>query len=105
MAAGVSLDRAIEAVGHRLRGGTSTKEVVRGLRALGVPCADRLHVVSRARHILPKRAILVLHRPLGSKRPAHWHWILLWDGTIYDPGGRWPDYPGSRTTSYLTLCP
>lgn len=104
MAAGVSLDRAIEAVGHGSPRGTCTSEVVRALRALGVPCADRLRRVGRVKPVLPKRGVLAIHRPAGNKRSVHWHWMLTWDGEIYDPGGRWPEgYDGWRITSYLEI--
>lgn len=104
MAAGVSLDRAIEVVGHSKNAGTTTKEIVTALRALGVPCADKLRVVSRALPVLPKRALLYIGRTQGNKRSEVSHWMLTWDGTVYDPGGRRPDgYPGCKITSYLSL--
>jgi hypothetical protein len=100
----VSLDRAIEAVGHSKKRGTTTAEVVAALRALGLPCADRMKPVGRAKPVLPKRALLCIRRLEGNKRSRLWHWMLTWDGTVYDPGGRWPDgYPGFRITSYLSI--
>lgn len=104
MAAGVSLDRAVEAVGHSKFRGTSTAEIVRGLRALGVPCAEKLKRMARVKPVLPKRGIVAIHRPNGTKRPERWHWMLTWDGTVFDPGGRWPEgYQGWRITSYLEI--
>ena len=104
MAAGVSLDRAIEVVGHAKARGTYTHEVVKALRQLVVPCADRLRPTGRVKTVLPKRGLISIHRPEGSKRPARFHWMLTWDGKMYDPGGRWPTgYPGWRITSYLEI--
>lgn len=103
MAAGVSLDRAIEVVGHGKERGTYTYEVVAAFKTLGVPCASRLKRLGK-NQVLPKRALVSIHRPEGSKRPAKSHWMLTWDGQMYDPGGRWPEgYTGWRITSYLEI--
>lgn len=105
MAAGVSLDRAIEVVGHEKLAGTTTRDVVNALRHLGVPCADKLKRVSRSKPHLPKRGIIVIHRPKSEYiRTDRWHWMLTWDGTMYDPGGAWPDrYKDWRITSFLDI--
>jgi hypothetical protein len=29
--------------------------------------------------------------------------MLTWDGAVYDPEDRWPDYHGWRITSYLEI--
>lgn len=98
MAAGVSLDRAIEAIGHKSISGTNTRDLVRGLRALGLPCADRCRVLGRLKPVLPRRGMLVV----GTKK--YGHWMLTWDGVIYDPGGMWPDgYAGWKISSYLEI--
>lgn len=102
MAAGVSLPKAVEIVGHDR--GTTTREIVRALRTLGVPCADRLHRLSRIRPTLPKRAIVAIYRPKEDDRRERAHWMLQWDGTMYDPGNAWPDrYQNWRITSYLEI--
>lgn len=105
MAAGVSLERAIDAVGHE--GGTGTKEVVEALRDLGVCCADRLRRISRRRPSWPKRGLIAIGRPAtehGHKERQHW--MLVWDGVIYDPGGSWPNgYKDWRMSSYLEIFP
>lgn len=103
MAAGVSLKRAIEAVGHER--GTYTCDVVRALWALGVQCDDRCTRISRKRPNLPKRGLVAIHRPKeDGKRRERFHWMLTWDGRMYDPGGAWPDgFAGWRITSYLTI--
>jgi hypothetical protein len=84
MAAGVSLERAYEVFGHQ--SGTTTREVVQALRHLGINCADRLRRCSKTRAI-PARAILHT-REQGGRRA---HWMLMWDGRVYDPADRYPD--------------
>lgn len=102
MAAGVSLPKAIEAVGHDR--GTTTREIVRALRTFGVPCADRLRRLSRVRPALPKRAIVAIYRPSEEHRSERAHWMLHWDGEMFDPGDSWPDrYHNWRITSYLEI--
>lgn len=97
MAAGVSLRRAIEAVGHER--GTHTRDVVRGLEALDVTCSDRCLRVSKHRPVPVPRALLAFKRG-----PRLAHWMLLWDGRVYDPGGWWPDNMREwRMTSYLPI--
>lgn len=105
MAAGVSLKRSVEAFGHRRA--TSTREVVNALRHFGLSCADRLTRLSRARPNIPRRAIVVIHRPaVEGERRSKWHWMISWEGQIFDPGGRWPDgYDKWRITSYLEIYP
>lgn len=105
MAAGVSLKKATEAVGHGRYGGTKTSEIIKALRSLGLECGDRCERISRKRPNLPRRGIVVLHRPKEpGKRKARWHWMLTWDGTIYDPAGMWPDNMRDwRMTSYLRI--
>lgn len=103
MAAGVSLAEAIKAVGHDKTRGTTTAEVVRGLRALGLSCANRAKPVGRVRQVLPTRGLVAIHRPEGTKKPTRWHWLLTWDGRMYDPAGRWPHYEGWRITSALEI--
>lgn len=105
MAAGVSLSEAVKAVGHD--GGTYTRDVVRAFEKLGVPSAKRCRVLSRTKPVLPKRAMLVIHRPAkeGRRRYDNWHWLLHWDGEIFDPGGRWgtEHYREWKITSALEI--
>lgn len=104
MAAGVSLKRATDAIGHN--GGTRTSEVVKALRKLGIDCADRMVRPSRKRPNIPQRAFLAIHRLPNEdeKRKAKWHWLLQWDGKIYDPSEQWPDgYKNWKITSYLEI--
>ncbi len=98
MAAKVSLKDAIAAVGHEKKRGTHTHEVIAALRKLGVGCSGKLKRVSRTKPILPQRAMVVI--TTGKTR---WHWMLVWDGVVYDPEGRWPDYHGWRISSCLEI--
>jgi hypothetical protein len=97
MAAGVSLDAAIRAVGHARP--TSTREVITALRKLGVRAADRCRRISRARPEYPRRAIVVVRKNGGK----HYHWVYYEKGVFYDPEGEWPRYDGWRVTSYLEV--
>lgn len=106
MAAGVSLERAIEAVGHEKLRGTCTREVIAALRSFGINCAGRCRPVSRHVPVLPKRGIVAIRRDKDKathpEKRRH-HWMLTWDGTIYDPGNQWPNYEGWRITSVLEI--
>lgn len=102
MAAGVSLSEAVEAVGHSKVRGTHTKEIIQALQKLGINCDTRCKRISRKRPMLPKRGIAVIHRPEGEET-GMWHWMLIWDGEIYDPAGRWPDYKAWKMTSCLEI--
>lgn len=97
MAAGVSLARAIAVIGHR--SGTHTHEVRRALLTLGLKPAERLKRVSRTKPALPRRGIVAI-----GKGRKYAHWMLTWNGRIFDPGGRWPEgYNGWRITSVLEI--
>lgn len=103
MAAGVTLREAIDAFGHEKVRGTYTGEVVAALRRLGVGCGDRLKRVSKAR-VLPKRCIVCIQRQKESGRRYLGHWMLYWDGVVYDPDGRYPEgFEKWRITSYLEI--
>lgn len=102
MAAGVSLDRACEVVGHRH--GTYTRELVTALRALGVATGDKLKRIRRTAPLLPCRAVVSIVRYGDTGRRAQAHWMLTWDGEVLDPGGSWPDgFKNWRMTSYLEV--
>ncbi len=109
MVAGVSLRRAIAAVGVEFtERGTETRQIVAGLRALGVRCSGRLRRVSRARPVLPARCLVAIiqYRPDadGERQPTRSHWMVSWDGQIYDPGERWPEgFAGWKITTYLEI--
>lgn len=106
MVAGVSLERAIGVVGHQR--GTHTRDIVRGLRCLKVVSSGKLRRISRARPVIPNRAIVAIvyyaMRPDGTRGQRYAHWLLSWDGVIYDPGEAWPErYVGWTMTSYLEI--
>lgn len=99
MAAGVPLETALRAIGHRRASGTTTADLVAGLARLGISSQSRCRRISRATPAYPPRSLLVVRNGTGKR----YHWMLHWDGIIYDPSGRWPDYEGWRITSYLEI--
>lgn len=102
MAADCSLELAINVIGHD--GCTSAAELAKALRSLGLRTAGKLQRISRARPILPRRAVVLIHRPEAPGRRYKSHWMLLWDGVLLDPGGRWPSgYRNWRINSYLEI--
>lgn len=108
MIAGVTLDEAIAACKpHPRGGGTTTPEVVAALRKFGVRCADkRCRRVSRLLPALPPRALVSIARydtQEGKRVSSRYHWMVTWDGVMYDPEDLWPKYSGWRITSYLEV--
>ncbi len=103
MAASRSVDEVVAVIGHSHA--THTWEVRDALRHFGVACADRCKVMKRLVPTLPKRGLLVVRKEEKSYLPGKrlHHWMLAWDGTILDPGGKWPHYEGWRVTSYLEI--
>lgn len=88
--------------------GTTTKHLQKALRHFGVTYERRLRPATKADPMCARfpRAILAARMALtgstASKR--QWHWMLRWDGKIYDPGGAWPGCAGgTRITSALVL--
>lgn len=96
-----TLEEAIELVGHAKS--TNTRELVAALRKAGVNCADKLRRISKKWPAMPRRAI-VAARNVQLYRS---HWIVYWDGKVYDPDD--PDFsvppypPGWEMTSYLEI--
>ena len=78
MVAGVSLTRAVEAVGHNHA--TRTRDLIRGLNALAVLTAVRLRRVSHNKPILPVHCIVAISRdaPAGEQRKPRAHWMVSW---------------------------
>ena len=104
MAGGKSLKQAVEIIGHS--NGTTTKEVRDALRGLGIMTDDRLHPLGKTRGVLPKRGLVCIFRGgnIREGRKDKGHWMLAWDGEIYDPAGVWPEgYQNWRITSYLEI--
>ena len=95
----VSVGLAAEKIGKD--GSTSTKQLVKGLRALGYECPDRLQRIPRpplgiAKLIDPKR-------PRGS-----WHWVVVDGDKIFDGINGKPDgivdwEKGAKMTSFLPV--
>ena len=93
---GVSLDRAIEVIGHRK--GTNTKELIAAFSVLGVKAAPRLKRISKKMPILPKTCVLSMY----SKSRDLGHWGAIIDGEFYEAGfvDRLGDF---EITSYLEI--
>ncbi len=102
MLAKVSLETAISAVG--VGGKTCTKDLVNGLRQLKVGSGKRLERLRRADK-LPRYCIVKVYHSYGS------HWVLHWDGTVYDSElgifslSDFKALPLQRLTSYLVVVP
>jgi hypothetical protein len=102
MAAGVSLDRAFEATGKR--GGTHTKHVVAALHVLGVKTDARARRMSKTKPVLPQRCLVSICTKKVKGEYKLGHWMLHWDGKMYDPRGTWPEgYDGWTITSYVEI--
>lgn len=94
----VSVGLAAEKIGKD--GATTTKQLVKGLRALGYECPDRLQRIPR-----PPLAIAKLANP---KRKSGWHWVVVDGDKIYDgingkPDGTVDWENGWKMTSYLPI--
>jgi len=97
MAAGISLEESIRIFGHRHA--TRTKEVARVLNTLGIQCPSRRLKPLTDRDPRPTRAII--KEIYGPTRKRKSHWVLLWDGKVYDPDPH--DAPGAKYSSYLGI--
>ena len=97
MAAGISLEESIKVFGHRHA--TRTKEVAQALNALGIQCPSQRLKPLTDRDSWPTRAII--KEIYGPTRKRKSHWILLWDGKVYDPDPH--DAPGTKYSSYLGI--
>jgi hypothetical protein len=91
MVCGVTLEKAIEAVGHA--GGTTTREVVTALKKLGVKPKSESVTRAHSLAMLPKRALVRIaweETRRISKKEIHihiwYHLAVWWDGCWYDPG-------------------
>lgn len=85
MATGMSLQKVMAFTGHD-PDGMSTADVRRALLRFGVYSARRMHPAGTRGlgSMHDGRAILhTAQRPT----PKFGHWVLLWDGGIYDPAG------------------
>lgn len=96
--AGVTLEEAAKAIGKN--GSTTTKQLAKGLRALGYECPNRLQRIPR-----PPLGIAKLFDP---KRKSGWHWVVVDGDKIFDGINGNPDgtvnWPSSwKMTSFLPV--
>lgn len=89
MVLGLSLDAAIERIGHRR--GVRNREVI---AALGARAASARAQLWRNADTLPAECLI---RAKGPKR--HWHLVLRADGKVFDPA--WP-VPAPSLGEWLT---
>lgn len=71
--------------------GTTGEEVSKALRHLGIRCSEERKL--KKGEALPRRAILHMSGlTRRGTRDKRWggHWVLLWDGIIYDPDEKEP---------------
>ena len=78
MARGCTLEEAVGKVGRGWRS-TQTKDLVKGLRDV-FRCPSRLRKIT-PKTPLPARAVV----KLSFRGKRGWHWVLWWDGRVYDP--------------------
>lgn len=97
MIADIPLEESITAFGKRSC--TTTKDVIKALRSLGISCGDSL--ISLKKQEKTPTCMVVLHFE-GAK---HTHWTIYHDGLYYDPAsGIGSGYPaGVRETSFLPV--
>jgi hypothetical protein len=96
----VTVEEAAKAIGKN--GSTSTKQLAKGLRALGYNCPNRL---VKSKLPWPNLAIAKMVVP---ERKSGWHWVAIAEGLIYDGINGTPDRkvhwpPGAKITSYLPI--
>lgn len=97
MLAGITLEESIAVFGKR--SSTSTKDVIRALRSLGISCGDSL--ISLKKQAKTPVCMVVLHFA-GVK---YTHWTVYHNDLYYDPAcGILKEYPeGFRETSFLPV--
>lgn len=103
MAADLDIEAAIKLFGHKH--GTTTRAMVRVLRHLGFKTGPGLSRITRDRPA-PLRSICKMRfrRRDGRGWRSGWHWVLLWDGKLYDPLGPDHNHRGQfELSSYLDL--
>ncbi len=86
MVAGVSIDKAVEVIGHTH--GTRTREISAGLNKLGFLCDSKLKVLSKTKPLLeqlPDLAIVNSRWKAEHRKTPGGHWVVWHDGRVYDP--------------------
>jgi hypothetical protein len=103
MVGGISLKKAIEIVGHER--GTYPKQLAKALRRVGAR-VPRNRLVRFSGGPLPRRCVMKVW--LEDTKERWSHWVLVWDGRVYDPSDRGQAYwlnRNPRVTSYLEIYP
>lgn len=95
MVTGVSLTRAIKAVGHSHC--STTKDLARAVRKLGLKCPDRLVRITQTRGL----SDLCIVKQETTDRGGSWHWIVASRGKLFDPSPYGPSH--ARFTSFLPV--
>lgn len=97
MILGISIDEAIKLMGSRKA--TKACQLRSALRSRGVWVSN--YTALTKHHDIPSSAIL----RLTFKGRRNWHWMLKWEGVIYDPAGSWPKPAehGAIITSFIRL--
>lgn len=100
MIAGITLEKSIAVFGKRSC--TTTKDVIRALRALGISCGNGLVRLKKGEQ-KSSVCMVVLHFE-GAPR-SHGHWSVFYDGIYYDPASGVGDTYSKevRETSYLPI--
>lgn len=99
MITGMELDFCIELLFDGLKGKTRTRDLIDALNLAGIDCHFKRLKYLASRDPWPTRAIIKeIYGPIRKRKS---HWVLLWDGHIYDPDPH--GVPGSMYSSYLGL--
>jgi hypothetical protein len=97
MVARVNIGYAIEAVGKRAS--TRSADIRRGLANLNIRHSTEPRLVSRPQYReLPARCIATCHVPYSRRT----HWVVLWDGVVYDPVYGISNHIEPRHIAYVT---
>jgi len=105
MLASCGIEVATAVIGKK--GKTRTRDIIKGLRAFGIRCAEKRKRCSLKR-ALPDIGILFINFDSGKK--GYGHWIVKHGDTYYDPADEGPSagvrlVPGlwTRVTSFLEV--
>lgn len=102
--AGVTVEAAAKAIGKN--GTTTTKQLTKGLQALGYDCPNRCKPIHKLWGFpSTDLGIAQMHNPA---RKSGWHWVVIdglkiYDGIFGDEDGhvKWPD--GCKMTSFIPI--
>jgi hypothetical protein len=104
MAAGVSLRNVIKVAGDSAEGMT-TEQMRAALLRFGIFTSRRMHPVGDRGLGAMRHGRAILHtRQRHRRTPKYGHWILLWDGGVFDPEGPYTAiYYPTTIVSYLKI--